>query len=121
MRSTSISNSTDRTNEINFNKTNNPQEISLLLENQRKNQDGMIQEFSGLVKKIHKANKEIEDEIKSQNPLISNLDTKVDKMNIKVVNTSTKLDNYLEKSSNWCLCGVISIEVLIVILILISY
>ncbi len=80
----------------------------------------MIDEFSLLIKRIHQANKEIEDELKDQNKVIGTLDKKVDKTENKIQNTTSKLDNYLQKSSNTCLCVFIGIEILVVILLIVS-
>ncbi len=81
----------------------------------------MINEFSGLIKKITEANREIEMELSNQNPLINDIDKNINKVNNKIVSSTNRLDNYLEKSSNWCLLTTIVIEIIIIVLIIISY
>ena len=80
----------------------------------------MIDEFSLLVKKIHNSNREIEEELKNQNPYLKNLEKKVDNTKYKVTNTTSKLDIYLQKNSNFCLFSFIAVEILIILLILLS-
>lgn len=80
----------------------------------------MVEDFSLLIKKIHKANKEVEDELKNQTTVIKGLDKNVDKTQSKLNKTNGKLDRYLTKTSNGCLCGFIAAEIIIVVLLLIS-
>ncbi len=81
----------------------------------------MISEFSNLVKKINEANREIEVELSNQNPMIADIDKNVTDVNNRIAVTSNKLDTYLEKSNNWCLMTTIVIEIIIIVLVLISY
>ncbi len=81
----------------------------------------MIGEFSNLIKKINEANREIEVELSNQNPMIAHIDKNVTDVNNRIVATSSRLDTYLEKSSNWCLLTTIIIEIIIIVLVLISY
>jgi t-SNARE complex subunit (syntaxin) len=76
----------------------------------------MMDEFSGLIKKIKNANKEIENELHNQTPLVDELDYDVEHVHGRINNTSSKLDEYLKKSSKCCLYVTILIEVFIIIL-----
>ncbi len=80
----------------------------------------MVNEFSSLVKKIREANEQIEDELKNQRPMITNLDYRVDRTKERVEETTSKLDVYLQKSSNCCLFSFIAIEVLIIMLLILG-
>ena len=80
----------------------------------------MVDEFTSLIKKIHNSNKEIQIELQNQKPLIGRLDYKIDNTKSKVESTSSKLDEYLQKSSNCCLYSFIAIEILIIFLILVA-
>jgi ferritin-like metal-binding protein YciE len=80
----------------------------------------MIDEFSGLIKKIHSANKEIENELVSQNPMINKIDNRVDKTKNQIKNTTSRLDMYLQKSSNCCMFSFIAVEIMVVILLLLN-
>jgi len=81
-------------------------------------QDEMFEKFSGMAKNIRKSNEEINEELIKQNKMISNLHKDVDKTKVKVVETQSKLDYYLHKSSTWGLCGFIALEILIIVLLL---
>ena len=80
----------------------------------------MINEFSGLIKKIHSANKEIENELINQNPMINKIDNRVDNTKNRIQNTTSKLDKYLQKSSNCCMFSFIAVEIMVVILLLLN-
>jgi hypothetical protein len=80
----------------------------------------MIEEFSGLMTKIRKSNEEIENELRTQSPMINSLDRNVERTNNKLTYTNSRLDKYLQKSSNFCLFTTIIIEIIIVVLLFIS-
>ncbi len=80
----------------------------------------MIDEFSGLLKKIKDTNKEIHIELWNQTPMIESLDTKVEQTQIKIESTTNKLDIYLQKSSNCCLFSFIALEIIVIVMLLIA-
>ena len=89
--------------------------IKLLIE-----QDLMVDEFNTLVKKIHKSNKELDEELKNQDPYLKNLEKIVHVTKFKVENTNYRLDKYLQKTSYCCLFSFIAVEILIILIILIA-
>jgi hypothetical protein len=80
----------------------------------------MIDEFSGLLKKIKNTNKEIHIELGNQAPIIDSLDTRAEQTKIKIQSTTNKLDLYLQKSSNCCLFSFIFLEILVIVMLLIA-
>jgi len=80
----------------------------------------MFEQFSGMAKNIRQSNQEIQDDLNKQQKIITNLHTKVDKTKVQFIETQSKMDYYLQKSSTWGLCGFISLEILIVVLLLIN-
>jgi hypothetical protein len=101
----------------------NKDEVSLLINKRKKckkvyntaNED-VLEEFAGLIQKIKIANKEIENELHNQNPVIDELEYDVQNVEGRITRTEGRLDIYLKKNSNCCLYTVILLEIFIIIL-----
>ena len=78
-----------------------------------------MDELHKLLKTTTKANREINNELETQNPMLKNMDGQMDKVNSRMKKAQNRLDTYVEKSSNSCLMTIICVEILI-FLILVS-
>lgn len=78
----------------------------------------MFEQFSGMAKNIRKSNEEINEELNKQQKMIANLHKKVDKTTVNITQTQSRMDYYLQRSSTWGLCGFITLEILIIVLLL---
>ena len=81
-------------------------------------QDELIDNFGGIVKKIKNQNRAISEELESQSPKIKNLGNKMESVENKMKKTEGKLDSYIEQSSNSCLMMTICIEFVLLLLFL---
>ena len=78
-----------------------------------------MDELHKLLKTTTRANREINNELETQNPMLKNMDGQMDKVNSRMKKAQNRLDSYVEKSSNSCLMTIICVEILI-FLILVS-
>jgi hypothetical protein len=80
--------------------------------------DEMIEEYAGLLKQVKNNDVAIEHELKSQMPLLRNLEELMDRVNSRIKGVSKKFNVYLEKSTNSCLMTMLCIQVVILLLVL---
>ncbi len=78
--------------------------------------DELYDQIRGTAKKIKNGAVQIRDEMKLQEPLISDLERNIDKVENKMKRTENKLATYLNKSSSSCLYWTIFIEFILLIL-----
>ncbi len=83
-------------------------------------QDGMMDELHCLLVSTRNNNKEIENEIKNQKPLLDNLEKDMDGVQSRIKRTSGKLNQYFEKSSNGCLMTIICLQVVLLLIIILA-
>ena len=83
-----------------------------------KEQDNKLEEIEGLLKTSRQNNKEMSSEIDTQNPIISNLDKQMDKVDSKIKRTQNKLNKYIEQSSSTCLMTTICLQIVLLLFIL---
>lgn len=81
----------------------------------------MLEEFAGLLRQSKDTDAAISNEIKSQMPLLQNLEGQMDKVHSKIKRVSAKFNQYLEKSSNSCLLTAICLQVVFLFIILLVF
>ena len=57
-------------------------------------------------------------ELETQNPLLKNMDSQMDKVNSKMKKAQKRLESYIEKSSSSCLMTIICFEILFFLIII---
>ena len=80
----------------------------------------MLDELHCLLVSTKNNNKEIENEINNQAPILQNLDKQMDQVQSRMKKASNKLNEYLEKSSNGCLMSTICIQVILLLIIILA-
>jgi len=76
----------------------------------------LIKEQDEALDELH--NREINNELETQNPMLKNMDSQMDKVNSKMKKAQKKLESYVEKSSNTCLMTIICVEILFFLLLI---
>jgi hypothetical protein len=77
----------------------------------------MLDELHGLLITSKKANREIDNEIKIQTPMLQNLDKQMENVQSRIKRAQNKLNQYFEKSSSGCLMTAICLEIVLLLAI----
>ena len=80
----------------------------------------MLDECYGLLINTKRSNREIENEIKNQAPMLKDLEKQMDTVEGRMKRAQEKLNQYVEKSSNCCLLTAICFMIALMLILIIS-
>jgi hypothetical protein len=80
----------------------------------------MLDECYGLLVTSRKANREIENEIKNQKPMLEDLEKQMDRVDGRMKRAKEKLNQYVEKSSNSCLLTALCLQLVLMLILILS-
>ena len=83
-------------------------------------QDDMLDECYGLLINTKRSNREIENEIKNQAPMLKDLEKQMDTVEGRMKRAKEKLNQYVEKSSNTCLLTTMCLMVVLMLILILS-
>ena len=83
-------------------------------------QDDMLDECYGLLVSTKRANREIENEIKNQEPMLKDLEKQMDNVEGRMQRAKEKLSQYAEKSSNSCLLTALCLQLVVMLILIFS-
>lgn len=80
----------------------------------------MLDECYGLLVSSKRANREIENEIKNQEPMLKDLEKQMDTVDGRMKRAKEKLNKYVEKSSNSCLLTALCLQLVLMLILILS-
>jgi chromosome segregation ATPase len=80
----------------------------------------MLDECYGLLVSSRRANREIENEIKNQEPMLKDLEKQMDSVDGRMKRAKEKLNQYVEKSSNSCLLTALCLQLVFMLILVLS-
>ena len=83
-------------------------------------QDDMLDECYGLLINTKRSNREIENEIKNQAPMLKDLEKQMDTVEGRMKRAKEKLNQYVEKSSNTCLLTTMCLMIVLMLILILS-
>ena len=83
-------------------------------------QDDMLDECYGLLINTKRSNREIENEIKNQAPMLKDLEKQMDTVEERMKRAKEKLNQYVEKSSNSCLLTTMCLMIVLMLILILS-
>ena len=92
------------------------QEFQMFKAKQNQKDDQLLDELHNQAKRIKEGQLLIKNTLKSQEPLLEQIDNDMDRVGTKMEKSNNVLEKYLEKSSDSCLYWTIGIELVILFL-----
>jgi phage regulator Rha-like protein len=80
----------------------------------------MLDECYGLLINTKRSNREIENEIKNQAPMLKDLENQMDTVEGRMKRAKEKLNQYVEKSSNSCLLTTMCLMIVLMLILILS-